>query len=73
MNNKKQLTFMSLVILISICCVEVKKDNQDVIENKSINPEEDKKAILETLNNETKGTFQRDYNGWKRNVYMTHT
>ena len=29
-----------------------------------INPETEKAAILETLNNETKAAFQRDYQGW---------
>lgn len=57
---------MSLLILISIRCGEVKKDNQNIEVGTLIDSEAEKKAILETLNNETKAAFERDYDAWKQ-------
>lgn len=57
---------MSLLMLISIRCGEVKKDNQNIEVDTSIDSEAEKKAILETLNNETKAAFERDYDAWKQ-------
>ena len=65
MTSKILLVFTFLVLLITTSCGESKKDNQKVEAERSINTEKEKKAILATLNNETKAAFQRDYDAWK--------
>jgi|TARA_R110002074_G_scaffold106578_1_gene230143 hypothetical protein len=65
MNNKKPLILISILLFISISCKDEKRDNHDIEVSKSKNFEQEKKAILETLNNETKAAFQRDYSAWE--------
>jgi len=65
MTNKKLIVLIFSVLLITSSCGESKKDNMDIEAGGSINPEKEKKAILATLNNETKAAFQRDYDAWK--------
>lgn len=65
MSIKKLIVFIFSVLLIATSCGESKKDNMDIEAERSINPEKEKKAILATLNDETKAAFQRDYDAWK--------
>ena len=56
---------MTLFILAS--CTEKKETEVDKTTIEQINPELEKQAILERLNNETKDAFQRDYEAWTKN------
>jgi len=67
MTSKSLLIFTFSIVFILTRCSEVKKDNQDIEVSEPINSEKEKKAILGTLNNETKAAFQRDYDAWKEN------
>ena len=67
MTHKKALIFIFFTLLSTISCEEVKKSEVEEILNQKIDVEQEKKAILETLNNETKAAFQRDYEAWKEN------
>lgn len=57
--------------LLTLCIVGSCKDGEEnkvdgsVIEQ--IDPESEKQAILDRLNNETKDAFQRDYKAWTKN------
>lgn len=69
--NHNKLRILALVILaISVNCKEVKEPDRNTADEQSVNAEDEKKAILETLNNETKAAFQRDYATWKE--YWVH-
>lgn len=62
--NKSQTFFVFTMLLLAISCQEAKRPN-DVAENKAVDFNNEKKAILETLNSETKAAFDRDYETWK--------
>jgi len=65
MFSKKLIIFIFSVLLLSVGCQEVKKQQTDEKENLELDFKEEKKAILETLNNETKAAFQRNYEDWQ--------
>jgi len=52
-------------ILLTTGCKKIKKQEPENILNQTTAISFEKKAILETLNNETKAAFQRDYDAWK--------
>jgi len=66
MTIKKLMIFTFLALLFTTSCEEVKKHGTEEIVNQKIDVEQEKEAILETLNNETKAAFQRDYEAWKK-------
>lgn len=51
--------------LITLGCKEAETTDTENKKTQNIDFRQEKKAILETLNNETKAAFQRDYEGWK--------
>ena len=55
------------ILSIFISCKENKKAKVDRVAMEQINPELEKQAILERLNNETKDAFQREYEAWTKN------
>ncbi len=63
--NLLSSTLLTLFILAS--CTEKKETEVDKTTIEQINPELEKQAILERLNNETKDAFQRDYEAWTKN------
>ncbi|MFC4632287.1 hypothetical protein ACFO3O_00095 [Dokdonia ponticola] len=65
MSIKKISFFVLTILLLSISCAEVKKEETSIIADEKVDFELEKAAILETLNNETKAAFRRDYEGWK--------
>ena len=65
MTIKKYIVFAFFAFLFTTSCEEAKKQEVKEIVNQKIDVEQEKKAILVTLNNETKAAFQRDYEGWK--------
>lgn len=67
MRTNKIIAFTFSLFLLILSCEEVKKQESEEIVNPPIDIELEKKAILETLNNETKAAFQRDYEAWKEN------
>tara|TARA_R110002126_G_scaffold286177_2_gene437648 strand:- start:39 stop:599 length:561 start_codon:yes stop_codon:yes gene_type:complete len=64
MTTKKIMIFTLLTFLFTTSCEEVKKQGIEEIVKQQIDIEHEKEAILETLNNETKAAFQRDYEAW---------
>ena len=52
-----------MITLLS--CEEVKKVGEEKTKVRKSGLEQVEKAILKTLNNETKAAFNRDYNAWK--------
>ena len=65
MKYKKHLLFLFIALLITISCKEVKPTDTAKVPDQTVSVEQEKKAILETLNNETKAAFQRDYEAWQ--------
>ncbi|PIF00775.1 MAG: hypothetical protein CR994_03725 [Maribacter sp.] len=67
MKIKNLLAFTLLTLCIFVSCKEKKESEVNRTVNQKINPELEKQAILERLNNETKDAFQRDYEAWTKN------
>ncbi len=67
MKIKNLSTFTLLTLCIFVSCKEKKETKVNRTVNQKINPELEKQAILERLNNETKDAFQRDYEAWTKN------
>lgn len=65
MNNKKLMILISSVLFFTISCEEIKKRESEETIYQKTDIGQEKEAILETLNNETKAAFQRDYESWK--------
>lgn len=66
MAHKKSLIITVLIFLITVSCEE-QKTSFDHNKNQDITFEQEKRAILERLNNETKDAFQRNYDAWTKN------
>ncbi|MEO1052350.1 MAG: hypothetical protein AAFX87_17080 [Bacteroidota bacterium] len=64
MTNKNLLIGIVSILLCVLGCGE-SQEHKEEIANPSINLEQEKKAILATLNGETAAAFQRDYEGWQ--------
>lgn len=62
--NKLSILILS-TLLFTISCKQTAQNNENEVDNTSITKEQEEKAILETLNNETKAAFQRNYDSWK--------
>ncbi len=67
MNDRKFSFLFSIVFIITIGCNESVKNDANETGDWIVGKEQEEKAILETLNNETKAAFQRDYEGWREN------
>ncbi len=65
MTRSTLLIFVFTTLICTTSCEEIKKSKTDLTTDQSLDFELEKKAILETLNNETKAAFQRDYESWK--------
>jgi hypothetical protein len=65
MSIKKLLILTFSAFLLITSCKELKKEKTLETVDQQIPAEQEKKAILETLNNETKAAFQRDYEAWE--------
>ena len=65
MRNILSLTLLVLILFSS--CKERKEVEVEGEATERMDPEIEKQAILETLNNETKDAFQRDYDAWSKN------
>jgi len=65
MTLKTLIIFAFSVILCTTGCKEIEKQETEKSVNQTIAIALEKEAILQTLNNETKAAFQRDYDAWK--------
>ncbi|SEM07782.1 hypothetical protein SAMN04487910_4074 [Aquimarina amphilecti] len=65
MSNKTLSIFALTLLLIIISCKKIETPTPTQTSEQTVNIEEEKKAILEALNSETKAAFERDYEGWK--------
>lgn len=63
--NKILIILFFSTLICADGCKEIPKSDPNDELNRSVIYEEEKKAIIETLNEETKAAFQRDYEGWK--------
>lgn len=63
----KVAIFTFAILLVAISCDGVKTTKVDKEINLTNDFQLEKNAILETLNNETKAAFRRDYEAWKEN------
>jgi len=63
--NELIATFLSTALLCTVSCQEVSNNVEESTIDQEIDYEEEKAAILQTLNNETKAAFRRDYEGWQ--------
>ena len=64
MANVKLKIFILIILLYTVSCKEVTESNDNNVANQSVNFEQEKSAILETLNSETEAAFQRNYESW---------
>ena len=60
----------TIALLLALSCKEDKTNRAEQEVNREVDIELERNAILETLNNETKAAFQRDYEGWTE--YWVH-
>lgn len=67
MRIRHLLLSILLTLFIFVSCSEKKEFETKVTACEQINPELEKQAILDRLNNETKDAFQRDYEAWTKN------
>ncbi len=67
MSNKNLLIFTLVVLLTGVSCNKLKDHQTDEEAIHQIDYEQERIAILQTLNNETKAAFERDYESWKNN------
>ena len=65
MNGKTLITLLFTTLLCAISCKEITNEKTKSSTDQTVNFEQEKAAILETLNDETKAAFQRDYESWK--------
>ena len=66
MSSRNLPTFILIILLAAIGCKEIEKTDKSNTTDVSMNLEAERKAILETLNNETKAAFERDYDAWQK-------
>ncbi len=57
--------FICIVLLFTTSCGESNEQKMDEAKSGTINFEQEKKAILKSLNNETEAAFRRNYDDWK--------
>ena len=67
MKIRNLLSFTLVTLFIFASCSEKKGSETNGTVSEQINPELEKQAILDRLNNETKDAFQRDYDAWTNN------
>ncbi len=67
MTNTNLLIFTLVILLTWVSCNKEKKYKTDEDACQQIDYNQEKTAILQTLNNETKAAFERDYESWKDN------
>ncbi|AXT57563.1 hypothetical protein D1815_18085 [Aquimarina sp. AD1] len=64
--NKVFSIFAPIILLLILSCKDSKPDNFNQTTKQTVDIEQEKKAILKTLNNETKAAFNRNYESWKK-------
>jgi len=67
MKVRNLLSFAILTLFVWTGCNEKKGSETNLTVSEQKNPELEKQAILDRLNNETKDAFQRDYEAWAEN------
>lgn len=65
MKFRKRTTGFLLFFCLLISCKQEQPSTIEASIEKTFSIEEEEKAILATLNNETKAAFERDYEGWQ--------
>jgi hypothetical protein len=70
MSVKSFLMSILFVFVINVGCKEERSASALTGTEQGFDVEHEKQAIIETLNNETKSAFGRDYEGWTR--YWVH-
>ncbi|QLG44112.1 hypothetical protein [Costertonia aggregata] len=65
MRYLKRIVLALTILLFIMGCQEVKEQKTTDATTPPVNTELEKKAILKTLNDETKAAFQRDYESWQ--------
>ncbi len=77
MNQKIVITFLLTAFLFSISCKELTSEKTENTTNQAGTFEQEKEAILQTINGETKAAFNRNYKSWKEKwvheKYVTKT
>ena len=63
--SKPRVPFLLIAILLTIACQEGTNEKAKDTTNQTVNVEQEKAAILVTINGETKAAFSRDYEGWR--------
>ncbi|MFD2561915.1 hypothetical protein [Aquimarina rubra] len=64
MTLNKLVAFVFIIILCT-SCTKKKNDKTNDVQSQLVDFEKEKLAILETLHNETKAAFKRDYKSWQ--------
>ncbi|MEM9868353.1 MAG: nuclear transport factor 2 family protein [Bacteroidota bacterium] len=60
-----QILSLAVLIIFNMSCNRAQPINSNTSKGQTVDVHLEKKAILETLNNETKAAFQRDYASWQ--------
>ncbi len=64
MKGKTIFIILLTTLIFAVSCKEVTNEKSQTKPTQIVSFEQEKTAILETLNNETKDAFQRDYKKW---------
>jgi len=76
-NHSIRMVLLLSVLFCSLSCTEQASDKPKAVTNQTAILKQEKAAILDVLNNETKAAFSRDYEGWKdkwvHKKYVTKT
>ena len=65
MTGKNVVILILTTLIYTTSCKESTQHQSNDAADQSLNLEQEKKAIIATLNDETKAAFQRDYESWK--------
>ena len=65
MSSKLLVIFFLIVSLAATSCQEATRENAPDTTGPAVNVEQEKVAILATINRETEAAFRRDYRGWQ--------
>lgn len=65
MNRKTRIIFLFTTLFLTLSCHEVTDEKTKAPIDRKIDVEQEKTAIIATLNDETKAAFNRNYEGWQ--------
>jgi len=63
--TRKKIVIVLLTTILALACKQKPQEKKEVVKTEMVNFEQEKAAILNTLNSETEAAFSRDYEAWQ--------